>query len=87
MGSGIAIVMARVGHRTILFDVDRAGLQRGIDTVHGFFDNSVRKGKLTPDQAAAAKNALIGMPQLPAELKGASDEAPAPAHVALSIMT
>ena len=64
MGSGIAIVMARVGHRTILFDVDRAGLQRGIDTVHGFFDNSVRKGKLTPDQAAAAKNAVIGTTDL-----------------------
>lgn len=60
MGSGIATVMARAGHRTILFDVNEDNLHRGLDTVTGFFDNSVRKGKLNEDGAAAAKAALEG---------------------------
>jgi 3-hydroxybutyryl-CoA dehydrogenase len=64
MGSGIATVMARAGRRTLLFDIDDANLQRGIDTVHGFFDNSVRKGKLDADAAAAAKDALVGTTDL-----------------------
>ncbi|NYD40411.1 3-hydroxyacyl-CoA dehydrogenase family protein [Nocardioides panaciterrulae] len=60
MGSGIATVMARAGHRTILFDVDEANLKRGIDTVHGFFDKSVRIGKLDAEAGEAAKAALVG---------------------------
>ncbi|WP_225824029.1 3-hydroxyacyl-CoA dehydrogenase family protein [Streptomyces naphthomycinicus] len=64
MGSGIATVMARAGHTTILFDIDEAGLRRGVDTVHGFFDNSVRKGKLSAGQASAAKAALKGTTSL-----------------------
>ncbi|EWT07306.1 3-hydroxybutyryl-CoA dehydrogenase [Intrasporangium chromatireducens Q5-1] len=64
MGSGIATVMARAGHSTLLFDVNEANLQRGIGTVHGFFDNSVKKGKLTTDQAEAAKAALHGTTDL-----------------------
>lgn len=64
MGSGIATVMARAGHRTILFDIDEANLARGIDTVRGFFDNSVRKGKLTEAQGTAAKAALEGTTEL-----------------------
>ena len=69
MGSGIATVMARSGHRTIVYDIDEAGLQRGLDTVHGFFDNSVRKGKLTEAAAEAAKQALVGTTDL-ADLAG-----------------
>jgi 3-hydroxybutyryl-CoA dehydrogenase len=64
MGSGIATVMARAGRRTLLFDIDDANLQRGIDTVRGFFDNSVRKGKLDADAAAAAQDALVGTTDL-----------------------
>ncbi|TQL68699.1 3-hydroxybutyryl-CoA dehydrogenase [Nocardioides albertanoniae] len=64
MGSGIATVMARAGHRTFLYDVVEDNLQRGIDTVHGFFDNSVSKGKLTDDQAGAAKASLEGTTDL-----------------------
>jgi 3-hydroxybutyryl-CoA dehydrogenase len=69
MGSGIATVMARGGHHTILFDIDETNLQRGIDTVHGFFDNSVRKGKLTEAEAASYKAALNGTTDL-ADLAG-----------------
>jgi len=64
MGSGIATVMARAGHRTLLYDVAEANLRRGIDTVHGFFDVSVRKGKLTDEQGAAAKANLAGTTSL-----------------------
>lgn len=60
MGSGIATVMARAGHRTILYDVDEVNLKRGIDTVHGFFDKSVRIGKLEAETGQAAKAALSG---------------------------
>ncbi|WP_445283793.1 3-hydroxyacyl-CoA dehydrogenase family protein [Streptomyces sp. DSM 118148] len=60
MGSGIATVMARAGHRTILYDVNEANLTRGIDAVHGFFDKSVRLGKLDATAGQAAKDALVG---------------------------
>lgn len=64
MGSGIATVMARAGHRTILYDINEANLERGIDTVHGFFDKSVRLGKLDATAGQAAKDSLSGSTEL-----------------------
>ncbi|GAA1003568.1 3-hydroxybutyryl-CoA dehydrogenase [Acrocarpospora pleiomorpha] len=64
MGSGIATVMARAGHRTVLFDVDETNLCRGIDTVHAFFDRSVQLGKLDGSAGQAAKDALVGSTDL-----------------------
>jgi 3-hydroxybutyryl-CoA dehydrogenase len=64
MGSGIAIVMAKAGHNTLLFDVNEQNLQRGLDSVRGFFDVSVQKGKLTPEEAEAAKKTLNGTTDL-----------------------
>ncbi|MDN3058997.1 3-hydroxyacyl-CoA dehydrogenase family protein [Streptomyces sp. SRF1] len=64
MGSGIATVMVRAGHRTLLYDVAETGLARGIETVNGFLDNSVRLGKLAADEAAAAKGLLVGTTDL-----------------------
>ena len=64
MGSGIAVVMTRAGHRTILYDIDEANLQRGINAVHGFFDKSVNLGKLDAAAGQAAKNALVGSTDL-----------------------
>ncbi|MGW4335421.1 3-hydroxyacyl-CoA dehydrogenase family protein [Rhodococcus koreensis] len=60
MGSGIATVMARAGHRTLLFDIDDANLQRGVDTVHGFVDKSIKLGKLDAEAGQGAKDALSG---------------------------
>lgn len=64
MGSGIATVMARAGYRTVLFDIDEANLRRGIDTVRGFFDKSVRLGKLDADAGRSAEDALTGTTEL-----------------------
>ncbi|MEV0178971.1 3-hydroxyacyl-CoA dehydrogenase family protein [Streptomyces sp. NPDC050625] len=64
MGSGIATVMARAGHRTILFDVNEANLERGLGTVRSFFDRSVSLGKLAAADAEAAKAKLVGATDL-----------------------
>ncbi|MBY4108323.1 3-hydroxyacyl-CoA dehydrogenase family protein [Rhodococcus fascians] len=69
MGSGIATVMARAGHRTLFYDISDDNLTRGISTVHGFLDNSVGLGKLTPASGKAAKNQLSGTTEL-ADLAG-----------------
>lgn len=60
MGSGIAVVMARAGYRTFLYDVDEANLRRGISTVEGFFDRSVSLGKLAAGDAQSSKDLLVG---------------------------
>ncbi|WP_214104777.1 3-hydroxyacyl-CoA dehydrogenase family protein [Acrocarpospora catenulata] len=64
MGSGIAVVMARAGHRTIMYDIDEANLRRGLDSVHGFLDHSVKLGKLSQDAADTAKRSLSGATDL-----------------------
>ncbi|MFF0516850.1 3-hydroxyacyl-CoA dehydrogenase family protein [Streptomyces sp. NPDC004250] len=64
MGSGIATVIARSGHRTLLFDVNEPNLARGIDTVRGFFDRSVQLGKLSETDATAAMERLSGTTEL-----------------------
>ncbi|MFJ3804714.1 3-hydroxyacyl-CoA dehydrogenase family protein [Streptomyces sp. NPDC090088] len=64
MGSGIATVTARSGHRTLLYDVSEDGLTRGTETVRGFFDKSVSLGKMTSPEAADAKANLTGTTDL-----------------------
>jgi 3-hydroxybutyryl-CoA dehydrogenase len=64
MGSGIATVIARAGYRTLLYDVDEQSLERGLGTVRGFFDRSVKLGKLDEGSAAAAKARLTGVTSL-----------------------
>ena len=57
MGSGIAIVAARAGHRVVLYDTHEESLQRARRQTEGFFGKSVERGKMTADQAAAALTA------------------------------
>jgi 3-hydroxybutyryl-CoA dehydrogenase len=64
MGSGIATVAARGGQRTILFDMDSAAVERGVDFVRGFLDKSVKLGKLSRDDADSAKSRLSGTTDL-----------------------
>ena len=70
MGSGIAVVVAQAGYRTILRDLDEANLARGLDTARGFLSRSAAKGKLTPEQAESAIANLSGTTEL-GDLAGA----------------
>ncbi len=54
MGNGIAHVFARAGYRVLLRDVDKAALDRGLDTIGKNLDREVKKGKLTDSDKAAA---------------------------------
>ena len=56
MGAGIAITAARAGFRTICFDAHAAGLERAARDTAGFFDNSVKRGKMT----AAERETILG---------------------------
>lgn len=50
MGTGIAIVAARAGFSTIIYDVDQARAENAIAQMKTFFAKSVQRGKLTQDQ-------------------------------------
>ncbi|MFY9689495.1 MAG: 3-hydroxybutyryl-CoA dehydrogenase [Candidatus Acidiferrales bacterium] len=54
MGNGIAHVFARAGYRVLLRDVDKASLDRGMETIGKNLDREVKKGKLTDAEKAAA---------------------------------
>src|SRR5271155_258211 len=60
MGSGIAIVAARAGFRTIVYDTDAAVLARARGQTEGFFRKSVERGKLAADQLPAILDRLTG---------------------------
>lgn len=47
MGAGIAIVAARAGFRTIVFDVSQASIDRARKQTEGFFAKSVERKKLS----------------------------------------
>jgi 3-hydroxybutyryl-CoA dehydrogenase len=50
MGAGIAIVAARAGFRTIVYDTREEALARSRKQTESFFAKSVERGKLAPDQ-------------------------------------
>ncbi len=50
MGSGIAIVAARAGFKTIVYDTRQDALDRSLKQTAGFFAKSVQRGKLTEEQ-------------------------------------
>ena len=52
MGSGIAIVAARAGFETYNFDLSEQTLSRAKQQTEGFFDKSVKKGKLSEQQVS-----------------------------------
>lgn len=64
MGSGIATVAARAGYQTIVYDLDEARVERGLDNVRRFFDRSEALGRLSADQVADAKGRLRGATEL-----------------------
>jgi 3-hydroxybutyryl-CoA dehydrogenase len=54
MGNGIAHVFARAGYRVLLRDIDKAALDRGLETIGKNLDREVKKGKLRDADKAAA---------------------------------
>lgn len=69
MGSGIATVVARAGHPTLLFDLAEESLARGLATVRGFFARSAALGKMSAEEEQAAVGRLTGTCDL-ADLAG-----------------
>ena len=53
MGNGIAHVFAQHGWETLLVDVSREALDRGVGTIDANAQRQVKKGVLSPDQQAA----------------------------------
>jgi 3-hydroxybutyryl-CoA dehydrogenase len=54
MGNGIAHVFAQHGHPVTLIDVDRAPLDRAVQTIRGNMDRQIKKGTLTEADRDAA---------------------------------
>jgi 3-hydroxybutyryl-CoA dehydrogenase len=64
MGSGIAIVAARAGVRTLLFDLDDAALRKARQRAEQFLQRSVALGKLTEAAFIAAMNNWVSCMRL-----------------------
>jgi len=60
MGAGIAIVAARAGFRTIVYDTRAEALARARKQTEGFFAKSVERKKLTQDQVEKILSGLSG---------------------------
>ena len=58
MGSGIATVMARAGHRTIVREVSHERAVAGVEQVRRFLDRSVERGKLAAAERDAATSGV-----------------------------
>lgn len=69
MGSGIAIVAARAGFPTVVYDSDAAALARARSQTEIFFQKSVERGKLAPEQVPAILDRLMGSTKI-ADLAG-----------------
>ena len=54
MGNGIAHVFARGGFDVLLCDLEQRFLDRGLDTIGKNLEREAGKGKITPDEKAAA---------------------------------
>jgi 3-hydroxybutyryl-CoA dehydrogenase len=63
MGVGIAIVFARAGYRTRIFDVNQQALERARAQAESFLRKSVERGKLAEDQ----------LPQILGQWQGTTD--------------
>jgi len=60
MGAGIAIVAARAGFKTIIYDTHQDALDRARKQTAGFFAKSVERKKLTPAQVEKIMGDLTG---------------------------
>jgi len=64
MGAGIAVTIARAGHRVVLRDLQDDRVARGLEEVRRFLDRSVEKGRLEAEARDAALAGLTGTTSL-----------------------
>lgn len=64
MGAGIAIVAARAGFRTIVYDTRQDALDRARAQTEAFFRKSVERGKLAADRLPAIMGNLVSTTKL-----------------------
>ena len=64
MGAGIAQVCAQAGWKTNLYDAFPEGLEKGIKTIHAFWDKGIERGKTTPEQKANWSENLFALSSL-----------------------
>ncbi|GJD53113.1 3-hydroxybutyryl-CoA dehydrogenase [Methylobacterium crusticola] len=69
MGTGIAIVAARAGFRTISYDVAEAPLDRAARQTAGFLGKSVERGKMT----AQERDHILGAMERTTDLEGLAE--------------
>jgi 3-hydroxybutyryl-CoA dehydrogenase len=58
MGAGIAQLACQAGAKTVLHDPFPDALQRGVESIHAGLEKAASRGKLTPEEAAAARERL-----------------------------
>ncbi|OWW20990.1 3-hydroxyacyl-CoA dehydrogenase family protein [Noviherbaspirillum denitrificans] len=59
MGAGIAIVAARAGFRTVVFDTRQEALDKALKQTRDFFAKSVQRGKMTEEKMSEAIGNLV----------------------------
>jgi 3-hydroxybutyryl-CoA dehydrogenase len=64
MGNGIAQVSATAGYDVVMRDVQESFVADGLDAVDDSLSRLVRKGTLTEDEAAAARDRVTGTTEL-----------------------
>jgi 3-hydroxyacyl-CoA dehydrogenase len=58
MGGGIAMTLANAGIPVLLKENDQAALDRGLATIKSNYENSVKRGRFTPEAAAERFNRI-----------------------------
>jgi len=64
MGNGIAQVCAQAGMHAVLFDVDPASLERGLDNIDRMLAKAVERGKMQSAEAAQTRARISGEGEL-----------------------
>jgi 3-hydroxybutyryl-CoA dehydrogenase len=59
MGAGIAIVAARAGFRTVVYDTRQEALDKSLKQTRDFLAKSVQRGKMTEEKMTAAIGNLV----------------------------
>ena len=65
MGAGIAQVCAQTGWETRLYDAFPEGLQKGMDSIHSFWNKGIARGKTTEQQKSEWSANLYSFEDMP----------------------